>query len=157
MYRTPEYPKVHIQLFMCNMSPSQHHLPCDLRVRVDARLSGPAGPRAGHGDGRARPLQRPRPRHVRTHLQPLPRRPQREGRHSRTRRQGRAPLQGAGNKSRIVLTFIWMYHFLALVCLLVWHLGTVSSIKLGNVWVFVKLIYRPTQAKNQLFKNLKIV
>ena len=31
-----------------------------------------------------------------------------------------------------------------------------ESLKLGNVWVFVQLIHRPTTTKNQLYKNQNI-
>ena len=31
--------------------------------------------------------------------------------------------------------------------------GVVRSLKLGNVWVIVQLIYRPTRTNNQLYKN----
>ena len=31
-----------------------------------------------------------------------------------------------------------------------------GSLKLGNVWVFVQLIHRPTSTKNQLYKNPNI-
>ena len=32
----------------------------------------------------------------------------------------------------------------------------IGSLKLGNVWVFVQLIHRPTWTKNQLYKNPNI-
>ena len=32
----------------------------------------------------------------------------------------------------------------------------IGSLKLGNVWVFVKLISRPIRTKNQLYKNPNI-
>ena len=32
----------------------------------------------------------------------------------------------------------------------------IGSLKLGNVWVFVQLIHRPTRTKNQLYKNPNI-
>ena len=32
----------------------------------------------------------------------------------------------------------------------------IGSLKLGNVWVFVQLIHRPTRNKNQLYKNPNI-
>ena len=31
-----------------------------------------------------------------------------------------------------------------------------GSLKLGNVWVFVQLIHRPTRTKHQLYKNPNI-
>ena len=30
------------------------------------------------------------------------------------------------------------------------------SLKLGNVWVFVKLVHRPRRTENQLYKNPSI-
>lgn len=75
------------------------HVPRHQRLRVRQQPRRPPGRRAGHGHGRARAVQRAGAGHVRRHLLPVPRGPQRGARDGR----GRGARARAARRARAAL------------------------------------------------------